>query len=804
MRSCRRVLLLSVPLLFSLQIAVAVGAENSGNSWPKWRGQNQDGKSSQEGVFRFQDGYGLKILWKKTLGSGYSSVSVANQHAVTMFSDGGDDYVIALDTHSGKELWRYRIDATYLGHDNSHDGPIATPLVDDKLVFALGRKGQLLALILENGRPVWSRDLRRDFGSLQPHHGFASSPLVYRDVLLVQTGGKKGKSVAALSKQTGEILWTKEGENIGYQSPIVIHLDGEDQIVCLGNQTVFGVKPESGKVLWSYVHDQGRSAYAILVGQNQLLLTGKTPDSVLIQIQSEAGAYKVEEVWRTRGIKQTYSLAIPHEGHIYGFSNRFLTCIDAKTGKTVWKSRPPGAGFLIFVDGHFVILTREGTLHVSEVSSEGYVEKASLRIFDPFAWTPPSFAHGRIYARSLEEIACIEMAKVDPGVLVSKRGEAIAAKSRFADFVEKVEEASDKDHLIDEFVSAQKQFPIIENARLVHVVYRGEVNDLAIRGDMLDSGKEVAMNRIAGTDLYYYSFPLESDARINYQLVRDLEETITDPLNPRKVPSSRGELSEVAMPEWKPPKHLREPEGRPRGRMETIQFESQVLGNSRTIQIYLPSGYSEGHGRYPTVYVNFGREAIEWAKMPNTLDNLVGKRISPLIAVFVHSNPEDRSKEYVGSLRDEYARMLAEELVPYVDQNYRTQASFESRAIMGPSQGGFISLYSAFKHPGLFGFVGGQSTFLRHEQGKELRNLVETAGKLAIRFYLDWGKYDERVLEYGHTNRIRSNRALAKLLTDREHVLTAVEVNEGYGWASWRNRTDRILETFFPLKKTSP
>ena len=797
MKSWRRLFVLTVLPLLLVEAAFSSKTESD---WPTWRGQNQNGKSAQTGVLDFPEGYGLRVIWKKALGSGYSSVSVGDHRAVTMFSDGSHDYLIALDAHSGEELWRYKIDSTYRGHDNSHDGPIATPVIDDDLVFGLGRKGQILALDVEDGKTVWSRDLRTDFNAEKPHHGFGTSPLVYGNTLLLQAGGREGKSIAALDKRTGEILWTTEKETIRYQSPILVRLGGEKQVVCIGNQNVFGLEPQSGRTLWKYTHSLGTTSDAVPVGGERLLLTGHGRESIFVEVKNERGDHRVEELWRSRGIRQTYSLSVPYQNHIYGYSNRFLACIDSTTGKTIWKSRPPGVGFLIFVDPHLVVLTREGTLHVSEASQEGYREKASLKVFEPFVWTPPSFANGKIYARSLQEVACIGIARLDERIadtrkLALKRG---GDESAFLDFIEKLEGAPDKENLVEEFMSTQKRFPIIENEKLVHVVYRGDVQDLAIRGDMLDSGKEAPMNRVQRTNFYYYSFTLESDARINYQLIKDLEEPVTDPLNPRKVPSRRGQQSEIAMPEWVPPKHLIEPTGRERGTTETIQFESKILENDRTIQIYLPSGYSESQSRYPVVYVNFGKRAVEWAKMPSTLDHLIGKRIPPVIAVFVHLNAKNRSREYTGSLRDQYARMLAEELVPYIDQNYRTEARVESRAIMGPSEGGFIALYSAFKHPGTFGIVGAQSTFLRSGPGETLRNLVETGQKLPVRFYLDWGKYDERVSEYGHTNRIRSNRAFVRLLEERGYVLTAVEVNEGFGWASWRNRTDRILETFFP------
>ena len=103
-----RIILLVV--IASLLTAGLIYSYDSGdNDWPSWRGKDTDGKASQKGVFKFDQGYGLKIGWKKPLGSSYSSVSIADGRAVTMFSDSTFDYVIALDTKSGDKLWRFEL-----------------------------------------------------------------------------------------------------------------------------------------------------------------------------------------------------------------------------------------------------------------------------------------------------------------------------------------------------------------------------------------------------------------------------------------------------------------------------------------------------------------------------------------------------------------------------------------------------------------------------------------------------------------------------------------------------------------------
>ena len=117
--------LLRITLLVVMASLLTAGliyrSDSGDNDWPRWRGSNMDGKALQTGVFKFDQGYGLKIGWKKQLGSGYSSISIADGRAVTMYSDSTFEYIVALDVDSGNELWKVKLDSTYKGHDGSHD-----------------------------------------------------------------------------------------------------------------------------------------------------------------------------------------------------------------------------------------------------------------------------------------------------------------------------------------------------------------------------------------------------------------------------------------------------------------------------------------------------------------------------------------------------------------------------------------------------------------------------------------------------------------------------------------------------------
>ncbi len=118
--------------------------------WARWLGPNQDGTTMGNDLFPGES-FGLDVAWNRPLGIAYSGIAIADGRAVTMFADGELDWLTAVKTTTGEELWRYKIDTMYAGHDGSEGGPISMPVVDDGVVFGLGPKGHLFAVDLEDG-----------------------------------------------------------------------------------------------------------------------------------------------------------------------------------------------------------------------------------------------------------------------------------------------------------------------------------------------------------------------------------------------------------------------------------------------------------------------------------------------------------------------------------------------------------------------------------------------------------------------------------------------------------------------------
>jgi outer membrane protein assembly factor BamB len=537
-----------------------------GADWPHWRGPLYSGAAVDES-FVLGSGKGLSVTWQKELGSGYSSISIADGRAITMFSDGENDYMIALDAATGEELWRYRLDETYVGHNGSHDGPLSTPAISDGLVYGVGPKGQIIALDAQDGSKVWEASMVA-LGVAEPHYGWTTSPMIAGDVLIVQTGGPQPaeeeegeeaesakeekpeplvKSVTGFDKGTGKELWTVGDESINYQSPVVVQVHGQTQVVCAGDHAIFGLDPKTGKELWQLEHAGGDQALnPIPTGDNRFFIRHARRQGMLVEVLKEGDGFTAREVWTSRDIKNTDSPATYHNGYLFGMSGPFLTCVDAGTGERMWRTRETGDGFPMVVNDYLIMMTKQGALHAAKASPAGFEEVASIELFDHLGWTPPSFAGGRIYVRSLQRIACIEPGETEQLVQIERPADiGKLADSKFAAWVKKVEAAEKQERkaLIDQLFEEHQSFPIIEGEGMVHVVYRDQVEDIAISGDLLQNGEFHSMNRVADTDLYYYSFELDADAHIAYGLQKNFEEQITDPLNQRTVTNFGGEQS---------------------------------------------------------------------------------------------------------------------------------------------------------------------------------------------------------------------------------------------------------------------
>jgi enterochelin esterase family protein len=358
----------------------------------------------------------------------------------------------------------------------------------------------------------------------------------------------------------------------------------------------------------------------------------------------------------------------------------------------------------------------------------------------------------------------------------------------FSVFVSRVESApyEQRSALVDSFLAAVGDTPLVEEDSVVTYVYRGAGSTVNVPGDAnWWNASAGTMTRLSSTDLFYRTEIIPPDARLDYKFVLDGSTWILDPRNPFQVVGGFGPNSELRMPRYVPPPEIDYRPGIPHGQFHDTTLFSSHLGNTRPIRIYVPPGYAASSDSFPVMLVHDGLEYISLASANNTLDFLTSeRRIRPVIVVFVP--PVNRSAEYAGSQMAQFTAFVVSELMPFVDARFRTRRSPAQRATLGASNGGNISLWLAVTHPELFGNAAAQSSVVQ----SGITSAIQGGAKLPVRFYLDIGTYETPLL--GQV------RDFVRVLQGASYDLFYREYHEGHSWGSWRAHIDGALQFFFP------
>lgn len=746
--------------------------------------------------------FGLEIEWKRALGSGYSALVVAGELGLASFSDTENDYLAAFDLATGAEKWRYTVGPLYKGHDGSDDGPIATPVVAAGTVYGLDPHGRMFAVRIADGKELWARTLELDKEAVPPRYGYSTSPLAAQNALIVLTGRPGGGAVTAYDSNTGKMLWSKGDDTVSYQSPILAKVGGREQVVASTNHHLMGLEPTSGEILWQHRHtaEQGEGiARPVPMGEDRFLLQLEE-GAVAFQVTGTGSTFKVEEKWRANAFGNTFAEPVFHEGHLYGFTGNFLTCVDATTGTQKWKSRPPGGRSLTLVDGHLAIVSAQGELVIAAASPAGFEEKARVKAFERSSYTAPTVAGGRFLVRDLKEVASIRattttVAKVagPAGPDLSKVGGELGALLRKVAATPQVESKA----LLDGYFAGKAVLPLVEADGTTHFLYRGDAPDAAVSGNLLGFDEEVALARVGSSDLFVHTLKLDPAACYDYRLRINFGEALPDPNNPLKVGNRQGlESSELRMPGWRHAAHLAEPQGKPRGKIDSHTFKSTLGSNERKIQVYVPAGYDGGSTRYSLLVLTNGDQPLTYGLMANTLDNVIGVSVAPVVVAFVpRIGPENSAEGAPG-----FGRMLAEELVPFLESNYRLEARREARAVGGVARGSYNAAVTAFQASGVFGGLAAQSFFWAGGAEDPLVKVIAEAKSAPERIFLEVLGMDLNIPQAQIDSRLDSAK-LEELLSAKGSQLTSSEGAGPAGWCAWRANTDKMLAALFPLKK---
>lgn len=416
-KESRRAAIRTVTFLALLLFTTGV-AQAQSSDWAQWGGPQRNFTSDAKGLAATWPETGPRRLWQRELGDGYSAIAAEGGKLFTMYRKGDNEVVIALDAATGKTIWEFSYAAPFSPeYDMSNGpGPHATPLVAGNFVFASGATGKLHCLDKKTGKVLWSHDLLSEFHGTLRVNGYSCSPIAYKNEVVMMVGGQSS-ALVAFNQKDGAVLWKKHDFKNSTSSPIVINVDGQDQLVAFMWGEVVGVDPVDGNLLWSHPHpvDFGLNVSMPVWGADNLLFVSSGYDggSRVIRLTRAGAKTTVEEVWAHRLMRVHFTNAIRVGDVVYGSSGDFgpapFTAIDVKTGKVLWRHRSfPRASF-IFADSHFIILDEDGNLLLANPTPEGLTVTSKAQLLSNKAWTTPSLVGTRLYVRDRKNIIALDL-----------------------------------------------------------------------------------------------------------------------------------------------------------------------------------------------------------------------------------------------------------------------------------------------------------------------------------------------------------------------------------------------------------
>ena len=378
--------------------------------WPGFRGPARDGIVRGVRIETDWTRFPPVPLWRRPIGPGWSSFAVHGDLLFTQEQRGDDEIVACYRVTTGEPVWRHR-DATRFWESNGGAGPRATPTLSNGRVYTLGATGILNALNAGNGSVVWSRNAASDTGTKVPTWGFAGSPLVVGDEVIVATAG----TLAAYDIATGTPRWTGPVREGGYSSPHRLTIGGVAQILLESDAGVTSVEPGTGTLLWEYAWPGAAIVQPALTADGDVLASTCGPSGGLgmrrLAVAGGPGGWTIQPRWTSTGLKPYFNDLVVHKGHAFGFDGSILACISLEDGARKWKGGRYGYGQLLLLPDQdlLLVLSEDGELALVGATPDQFREIARFPGLDDKTWNHPVLVGDILLIRNGEEMAAFRL-----------------------------------------------------------------------------------------------------------------------------------------------------------------------------------------------------------------------------------------------------------------------------------------------------------------------------------------------------------------------------------------------------------
>ena len=387
---------------------------SAAEDWPRWRGPNTDGGWNPKDIPADIARKEPERLWKKEISAGFGGVTTINGRVYVMDrlkTPKEIERILCFDAESGTNIWQHSWEVSY-GSMDYGTGPRSSVNITDGKAYALGATGVALCLDAVTGQVMWQVDTVKTFGAKIPTWGFAASPVIDGNRVLLHVGANAG-SVIALDKTSGKEIWRGGPDPAGYCTPEIISHAGTRQLIAWGPEHVQSLNPDSGRVNWLFPY---KITYGVSIAQplyrdGILLVSGYWHGAKALQLEKSATL-----LWENQSeICGLMSAPLHKDGVVYMLDKtRGLQAFELKTGKILWsddntltpKDSNPQMSLVWMQESTNLaaLLNANGELVYVTLKPDKREELARWQIIGK-TWAHPAFAGNRVFARSDKELS---------------------------------------------------------------------------------------------------------------------------------------------------------------------------------------------------------------------------------------------------------------------------------------------------------------------------------------------------------------------------------------------------------------
>lgn len=387
-------------------------------NWPEWRGEHRTGVSGEtELPVQWSEKEG--VLWKTTLpGSGISTPIIWEDRVFVTSSEGARQdelHLICLARDDGRELWRLRLwgSAPTLYHPTKSSMASPSPVTDGKHVFAFYGTGDVICADFDGGL-VWQRSLASEYGEFENRFAASSSPLLYRDLLLLQCDHYGPSYLLAIDKATGANRWKADRPDVwlSWASPQLAPTGkgDEHELLVSGSHRLDAYDPLSGDKLWT-VRGMSRECIPTPVfGHGRIYATsGPNAQTYCIRPGGRGDVTASHVEWSSpRGVPFVPSTILVGDYYYLVDDKGIGTCLDAHTGKLQWRKRFSGAftASPVAGDGKLYFCDESGKTLVVAADGKSFRELARNQLDEPI-FASPAISQGRLFLRTAGHLYCL-------------------------------------------------------------------------------------------------------------------------------------------------------------------------------------------------------------------------------------------------------------------------------------------------------------------------------------------------------------------------------------------------------------